>query len=238
MKKLIALFALPFLLFSVSLNQLSADEVTEIDPEEIVFEVPSNIIKNPDHIASGTFFMNFISATLGDEDITDEIVVILNELAGNASTPGRYSVTIAIRDDENEVLASHTFTVDVIKDIYPFFIVDDVWIISNERLMTKADILNTLKALDIVQNEPHAYTELTNTYTENFETPGVYELEFTLMSASGLDYSLSLEVRVLETSQSLSNEDRFNPISFAIEHWQITLAALGVLALAFYLKKK
>jgi len=204
-----------------------------------IIEAPKHIIKNASYITSGSFFLDHsIAINVDGEHITEQLQIITNEYQGNASTEGEYIVELAIKDDEDNILVTHEMIIEVIENIHPLFIIDhDHWIVDMEHEMTQTHVMDTLKALEVVNTESHAYTELTNTYNDSFDEIGTYQLELELLSASGIDYHLDYLIEVVDGSQDLS-EHSFNPITAAIENWKITLTITGILVIAVYIKKK
>jgi len=199
----------------------------------------SHITKNASFITSGSFFLNHVSA-LDDQnnDISNQLQIITNEYQGNAATPGEYHVELALRDDEDNILLTHDLTIEVKEDIHPLYIVDNAqWFVDKEHEMTQSNVMDTLKALDVINNESHAYTELANTYSDNFNEEGTYQLQLELLSASGIDYNLDYEIEVIDGSQVLT-EQSLNPLALAVEYWKITLTVIGIIAVTVYIKKK
>ena len=79
-----------------------------------------------------------------DGDLTDSIVIDVNQYVGNADIPGSYSMVISVTDAAGNK-ATHEIIITVKDNIIPLLIIDKYsWVVVDSYKLSGIDFINTL----------------------------------------------------------------------------------------------
>lgn len=201
------------------------------NPNAPVFDAPNIIIKNADYIAPSDFYSRYINATdFEDNDITNQIEIIKNDYTGNANITGRYEITFRVADNQ-DTASRHTVDIVVQRNLLPLLIIDNThFVLSHVYHLTDEDFIDSLKKIDLLQNETFVFSDIYDNYSANYNVEGTYAKEFSLLSESGTDHLFDLLVTVIDDDADFIQPE-IGFIDATIEFIKTWWIALGVLAL-------
>lgn len=182
MKKIIILITILLMAILTTLQPAYANPPTISGPD-VVFKQASSIITINDII-------------LLYEMPNHYIMVGNDEYTGNGATVGTYNVSIIATDGINDIIKP--IKVKVLSNL------GDVTLVGDGNIYVRPDqVLNFDKIRRTLTNVNHihisvgtGYQIITDTYTGNESTPGVYNYAFKLVSASGNIQNVQIKIYV------------------------------------------
>jgi len=197
----------------------SGDELIGVQLEEGTFPteyepyIKGSVIdtQSPYFIGSGTIISYFdqpitvaeIQSSLTayddiDGDLTENIIVLVDNYSDNMSVLGSYTVIFSVSDN-SENHTEVTVTVEVVDILPPVF--SDLGVINAvyPNIYSPSDVLNMLQASDNYDGDISNNIELVNDgYSENADIVGEYQMEFKVTDSSGNESTYLQTIRVVD----------------------------------------
>ncbi|AIO19260.1 hypothetical protein KQ51_01383 [Candidatus Izimaplasma bacterium HR1] len=226
------------LIYSVS--DSSGNNITQtfvlsvIDGVAPILTGPEEIIKRADYILASDFYLEMYSAYDNvDGTLTSEIEVVGDNYLGNANVPGTYEVILRITDDSGNI-TSKTLLITVSNSINALMIIDDYdFYVSNQDLFTEAEIIAELKSIGDLSNANYIVEKTKDTYTDTFDSLGLHEFNFNLLSDDGNEYLREIDFHVISSDINLVVEDPsgWDKVGIFISNYWIVGVVIGVIIL-------
>ncbi len=125
----------------------------------------------------------------------DDVVVVKNDY--QEGIIGEYEMLFEVADASGN-RSEHAMVIAVIDDVPPYFILDERITVTNTTHLSSEEVFLHLKQdAEVEAFAPVAMEVIAETYTENSETPGIYEYEVELMNAEGARAQHSVEIEVV-----------------------------------------
>ena len=180
--------------------------INVIDDVKPSFSGPSTLTKSN----SETLTLSEITSQLAandaiDGNLTSSIQVVSDGYTGNANLVGSYEVEYKVTDSAGNT-AYHTVTIQVSDDIPPVFYVRDGYFISVSSVvaLSTQDIIDILTATGQISVDGSGGIEfmmLTNEYTGNEETPGIYAMSMRAVKLNGEESVHNVAIEVVEDTE-------------------------------------
>lgn len=183
---------------NVSYAELTISVYDDVKP---VFSGPASITK----ATTETLTLSEIKAMLSANDVVDgsltsSIQVVTDDFTGRGNIVGSYDIQFSVVDSAGNI-AYHTVTINVVDDIPPVFYVKDGYFISVSSAVELAvqdiiDILEITGQITVDGSGGITVTTLTDEYTGNSNTAGIYAMSFNVKAVNGEEsiYSVAIEV--------------------------------------------
>lgn len=191
MKKLLLLINL-ILLFTLITLPTSAAEGDIVGPDVIY--------KESDRVLTLSTILPLYSSTLGD------VEVAIDNFTGYGDTPGIYTIGLRVVDNPSVTKTIEVSVRNTIGNVIAVTSTGDEYtiILHKNFILTQNDIVDVLVNVQMI-----TYTStteifiLTDTYSDNRESPGTYVFEFHLANAAGFEQVYLVNIQVNNTEKLL-----------------------------------
>lgn len=197
---------------------------------------PSTIVKEQYNILTLSDILSFYTSSLGGVSIESD------GYTGNGAVLGQYEIVLNASNGVN--LATKTITIEVIKSIgFGIKAVTNAkdLHIPKSYVLQPTDYVKVHEKVGLFRlNETTQVSILSDQYSKNAQTPGIYLVEYRLVDASGLDMTIAFNITVYE-SNNLENpikvvERQPSQISKLFKSLEsiLTIALIVIIGLALF----
>lgn len=192
----------------VELRDLS-DNITIVEVIIIIEDDVAPVISGPTTMSLSYVDAPTLETLLAELTITDDvdvfteadIVVTLDEYSSRTSEIGTYNIQISISDAAGNH-TSHTLTVTLVDDQAPTIYVDNFMItVTSQASFAPEDALNMMISNNELEPGEYDIITLTDEYTDNRYTPGMYTYELEFINQKGETFYKEFMIHVTDIEE-------------------------------------
>jgi ABC-type cobalt transport system substrate-binding protein len=222
MKKLVLILSMIIIIFTSSIIKVNASSASSIYGPDVIH-------KQQNHILTMADVLEFYHSPLGN------IQVVEDSFTGKGNVLGTHTITLYATD--NTIHSYKSVSIIVVSQLGSVRAVGDyknIYLKTNQVLTPEQIVRILEKTGYITITATTQMMTITNTYSSNAETPGVYLFEFRLVNSAGLNEIYSSVITVHNDTSNFIPDIVFTPPKGALEsikllfYFALVVGGLGI----------